>query len=462
MMKKISKEELSEIFSVVIEEDVQDICLDSRCAKVGDLFIALKGNNADGHDFVNQALTRGAILAVVERDVALQNPDFKKRLIYVSSSYDALKKLSEKRVKKSEASFIGVTGSVGKTTTKNMLYHLFSHLENFGSKTYMSQKNFNTQIGLPVCLSLMPSDTKVGIFEYGVGRKGDMKDLINILEPDVSVITNIGHAHLEFFSSELDVAKEKSRIFKTHKQQKAAIIPADSGFFEFLKSKAQNIKNIYSFGYRKNSSARILDVEESNNYIKIKADIVGKIVAFELKLINYSFVENAIASILACHVVSNEDPKLLASLIENFATIDARSEIKFLRDITLINDSYNASPESMRSALISLGKFKSLGRKVAVLGDMLELGRESRYFHENLAATIDKFNIDLVFLCGEMMKYLFENLIDSKKAAWQENSELLLRDVMSQITSGDVILVKGSNGMHMNLISSMIYEHFKG
>lgn len=461
-MLKITKEELTKIFSVAVDYDVTNICLDSREVQVGDLFLAFKGAKVDGHDFVNQAFNRGAALAIVEHDVKLENENFKERLIF-SSSLDALKKLSSYRLKQVKAPFIGITGSVGKTTTKNMLNHLFSHIPDFSTKTYAAFRNFNTNIGLPVCVSLMPLDTKIGIFEYGVSHKGDMRDLLEILAPSMSIITNIGHTHLEFFGSSFEIAKEKAQIFETKKKQEACIIPSDSAFKDFLVSKAKEnrIENIFSFGSAPNADAKILELEDFNNSIKVKAEILGRPVSFVLHC-NSAFAENAIASILAAHIYSKMDARDLASIMENFTSQNKRSEVKILRDITLIDDSYNASPESMRAALMSLGKYKSTGRKVAVLGDMLELGSLSKHYHENLAATIDKFGVDVIFACGKMCRALFDNVVDSKKGSFKDDSKALALDVMSSIKEGDVILVKGSHGMQMDYISDMIYSHFKG
>ena len=457
-----SKEELSEIFKTKVENDVDDICIDSREAKSGDLFIALKGENVDGHDFVKSAFENGAALSLVQHNVENYN-HYSKNLIEVDSTYKGLLDLAKYNVAHANVNYIGVTGSIGKTTTKNLIYHLLSKF--FPNEIYVTKKNFNSKIGLPICAACMPRNTKIGIFEMGMSAHGDIKNLIKIIEPNVSVITHICETHLEFFNSIWDIAKAKSEIMETKVPQSAVIIPADSAYTDFLKNKAKNLgaKNIFTFGFSK-SDAQIISQNHFSDRTEIVANIFGKKIRYCVNCHNDSVIPNSLAAILAVHAASEMylqdiDLQNLANEIENFSSTNRRGEIFEKNGVTIIDDSYNACYTSVRSAIKSLAKYS--GRKILAIGDMKELGKNSRFFHENLSSTIDKFDVDLVFACGELAKYLFENLREEKRGGWYENSQKLSENIISKIQKGDKILVKGSNSMQMNKIVEAIGEAIK-
>jgi len=447
-----SKEELSEIFKTRIEKDVDDICIDSREAKSGDLFIALKGENVDGHDFVKSAFENGAALSLVQHNVENCN-HYSKNLIEVDSTYKGLLDLAKYNVAHTNAKYIGVTGSIGKTTTKNLIYHLLSKF--FPNEIYVTKKNFNSKIGLPICAACMPRNTKIGIFEMGMSAPSDIKNLLKIIEPNVSVITHICETHLEFFNSVWDIAKAKSEIMETKILQHAVIIPADSAYTDFLKNKAKNLgtKNIFTFGFSK-SDAQIISQNHFSDRTEIVANILGDKIRYFVNCHNDSVIPNSLAAILAAHAASEIDLQNLANEIENFSSASRRGEIFEKNGVTIIDDSYNACYTSVRSAIKSLSKYS--GRKIFAIGDMKELGKNSRFFHENLAPTIDKFDVDLVFACGELAKYLFKNLREEKRGVWYENSQKLSENIISKIQKGDKILVKGSNSMQMNKIVEAI------
>jgi len=440
-----SKEELSEIFKTKVEKSVNDICIDSREAKPGDLFIALKGENVDGHDFVKSALEHGATLSLVQQ----WNCECDENLIKVNSTYQGLLDLAKYNVAKANARYIGVTGSIGKTTTKNLIYHLLSKF--FPNEIYVTKKNFNSKIGLPICAACMPRNTKIGIFEMGMGAAGDIKNLIKIIEPNISVITHICETHLEFFNSVWDIAKAKSEIMETKILQEAVVVPADSAYSDFLKNKAKNsgAKNIFTFGFSK-SDAQIISQNQFSDRTEIVANILGKEIRYCVNCHNDSVIPNSLAAILAAHAASKVDLQDLANEVENFISANRRGEIFEKNGITIIDDSYNACYTSVRSAIESLSKYS--GRKILAIGDMKELGRNGRFFHENLSPTIDKFGIDLVFACGDLSKYLFDNLRGEKRGGWYENSQKLSEDIVLKIQKGDKILVKGSNSMQMNKV----------
>jgi UDP-N-acetylmuramoyl-tripeptide--D-alanyl-D-alanine ligase len=494
-----SKQELSEIFHCDVAYDVGDICVDSRSAKTGDVFIALNGEKVDGHNFAMNALDNGASLIIAERKISVAED----RLILCESSYDALRKLAEYNLKRiKDAKYICVTGSVGKTTTKDMLQCILADKV----ATYASRKNFNSQIGLPICAATMPRDTNIGVFEMGMSAAGDIRKLIDIVPPTVAVITNIGESHLEFFNSMFDIAKAKAEIFE--KGAEYAVIPSDSPYKDFLKNKATScgVKNIFSVGRQAKSDARVTSYNYNDLGITISAEIFGKSIQYELHCSNESCILNSLASITAAHVASGKDIQALADSLVSFSVTPGRGETfriykkeynldeKFspLRtcmkvcnaqlaaisenfenaadissesapmenpSIVVINDAYNASPASVKSAIRSLARYGDM-RKILVIGDMLELGPDSVRIHENLSATIDKYEIDLVFACGELSKRLYNNLRECKKGAWKIDSQELVNDVLNEAKYGDCILVKGSHSMNMELIVTAIKDRF--
>lgn len=448
MKEVFSQEELSQIFRQNVSSGVCDICLNSKEAKTGDLFIALKGEHTDGHDFIKEAIERGASLALTQKKIEDISED---KLIYVPSAYEALLELAKYNLRlSSETKYIAVTGSVGKTTTKNMIFHILSETSKAHS-VYASKKNYNSQIGLPVCVALMPRNTKFAVFEMGMSAIGDIRKLTNIVNPSAAIITNISESHLEFFESPFDIAKAKSEILE--KMPEIAIIPNDSPYADFLKSKAVDcgVKRIISFGTGEKSNARLLSYEFRSDYILVSANIFSCEITYKVRAGNIFFAYNSVAAIAAAYTVSDVDLKSLSAAISTFQIPPQRGEI-IEGGITIIDDSYNASPASMKSAIRSLGMRESNGRKIAVLGDMLELGENSVLFHENLSAAIDKYGIDIVFACGGLSKRIFNNLRESKKGGWRENSQELAKILLKEIKDGDCILVKGSHSMNMGHI----------
>ena len=422
-MKQIfSREELSEIFEKKIGVDVYGICLDSKNVKDGDIFVALCGEKVDGHDFIHEACTNGAALIISER--AIYNiPD--DRLVLSDSSYDSLLKLAKFNINRAtHTKYICVTGSVGKTTTKNMLFHILN--AEFGKNIYASQKNFNSKIGLTVCAALMPRDTEIAIFEMGMSAAGNIRYLTEIIRPDIAIITNVYPVHLEFFDSVLGIAKAKSEILE--RSPDYAIIPYNSPYSEFLRKKAADceVKNIIRFGRNENYDALEL---------------------------------NATAAITAANIATGIDAQRFFDHLKSFSQDSNRGGIKYLKNgsIVLIDDSYNASPPSLKSAIKALVKFENM-RKILVMGDMKELGDDQKYFHENLSPAIDKYNIDLVFACGELSKYMYDNLRECKRGAWESDADKIAEHVLAEMKNGDCVLVKGSRSMKMEIVANAILE----
>ncbi|MDR3151678.1 MAG: UDP-N-acetylmuramoyl-tripeptide--D-alanyl-D-alanine ligase, partial [Holosporaceae bacterium] len=373
-MKEIfSKTELAEVFCGDIKHGASGLCIDSRKAMDGDIFFAMKGERVDGHDFVKEALGKGAALAVVEKSLPWIAED---RQILVESSLKKLQDLARYNVSRIAAKYVSVTGSVGKTTTRSMISHLLScsNLE-----VFTSTKNMNSQIGMPLCVAKMSRHTEFAILEMGMSKAGEIKKLVDIAPPNVAVITAICETHLEFFDSVFDIAKAKSEIFEGARPPEIAIIPKDSPYTDFLEDRARkcNVKNIYSFGSSDGADARLLSYDCDDDRIYVKAKVLDTPIDYELHCGNISAVYNSIAALLAVHLISEVPLAEMAALLPSFMALPGRGETILLKncDIVIIDDSYNASPTSMKSAIVSLSKRK-YRRKIAVLGDMLELGPE--------------------------------------------------------------------------------------
>ncbi|MDR2106982.1 MAG: UDP-N-acetylmuramoyl-tripeptide--D-alanyl-D-alanine ligase [Holosporaceae bacterium] len=455
-----SKKELSEIFDRAVVRDADGVCVNSKNIKEGDLFVALKGERTDGHNFIGEALDGGAALAIVEKDAAVADPD---RIIKVDSSREALVKLAKYNISRSDAKYVGVTGSVGKTTVKDLIFHILNQQPEMRNAVYASRKNQNSQIGLPVCAASMPRNSKFGIFEMGMSNFGDIRKLTGIVSPTISVVSRICEAHLEFFDSVTDIAAAKSEIFETEKPQEAAILPKDSAYAEFLEKRARKngIKNVFTFGSA-NADARLIECGRVGDRLEIAAEIFGEKIACAIENGNDALVLNSLAGILCACVIAGISPQKSAAAVCSFEPPSGRGIPFHLknRDIILIDDSYNACPTSVRSAILSLARYEGR-RKILVLGDMLELGRDAVRYHENLSATAGKIGVDKVFTCGPLAGSLFDNLEDCRKGARCENSWESAEEVLKEIREGDCILVKGSNSVKMNVVVEAV-KKFEG
>ncbi|MDR0555760.1 MAG: UDP-N-acetylmuramoyl-tripeptide--D-alanyl-D-alanine ligase [Holosporaceae bacterium] len=451
-----SKEELSEIFGQSVAYDVEGISINSDDVKIGDLFVALVGERTDGHNFIQNALGAGAVLAISEKHITGVGAD---RIVMVKSSTNALLTLAKYNAANSRARYVGVTGSIGKTTVKDLIYHLLSGRTMLRDKIYVTKRNFNSQIGLPLCAATMPKDVKFGIFEMGMSVAGEIRKLLEVIQPSISIISQICEAHLEFFNSVWDIAAAKSEIFETVNAQEAAIIPADSPYTDFLKRRAQEnrIRNIFTFG-SEGSDANVLKQEYINNCFSIEAEILGTKIEYRICHKNISLINNSLPAILAAHILSGEPLQKLACEMTSFSPATRRGECFYLKnlDIFLMDDTYNACPTSLKSAIQSIAVTHRDRRKVLIVGNMLELGKDSVHYHRNLSATVDKFGIDVVFACGSLAKHLFDNLRDCKKGAWCENSAELAEKIPGGIQKGDCVLVKGSNSMKMNCLGDVL------
>lgn len=427
------------------------VVIDSRAVKPGDLFIAIKGERMDGHDFVAEALKRGAAGAVVSQPVKDALPE---KLVMVEDTLRALQAMGVFNRARSSAKIIGVTGSVGKTSAKEMLRTALAPHGNI----FASHGNFNNHIGTPFNLANLPADAQFAIFEMGMNHSGEISELTRMVRPDVSIITNVEAVHLEFFASVTGIADAKSEIFEGMGTSGAAVLNRDNDQFERCRDSAKlaGITRILSFGVHAEADFRLLSYRASLSGSEIEALLAGEKIRYRLGTIGKHWA-NASLGILAVVSALGLDMRVSADALSACRELPGRGRLIPIRvgngEATLIDDSYNASPAAMRAAFRKLHELREAGaakgRVIAALGDMRELGETSAELHADLASDLKAAQVDLVFTAGEMMKYLHDKLPEPIRAAHTASADALIPLLLCALKVDDLILVKGSHGSHM-------------
>lgn len=427
--------------------DVNGLSIDTRSLKAGDLFVALKGENRDGHEFVRAAFDAKAAAALVTH----APPGVTGPLLMVYDTQRGLEDLARAARLRSNAKIIAVTGSAGKTTTKEILKLACSAL----GHTHCSASSYNNHWGVPLSLACLPRQADFGIFEIGMNHFGEIRNLVSFVRPHVGLITTIAPAHLEFFGNCESIADAKSEIFEGVMPGGAAVIPADSPYAERLKNRARQarISTIVDFGMT--GDAKLLSYASEGPGMRIKADILGCLVDCVVGASGAHIAQNIVGALAAVALLEG-DVLNAAAALRNFSALKGRGAKFEANGITVIDESYNANPASMAAALTLLGNAR--GRKIAVLGDMLELGDSGVAHHAGLAEPILANNVDLVFASGTQMKALWEVLPAKIRGAYADASVNLLSQLKAALEPGDTVLVKGSNGSKMSLIVDALKE----
>lgn len=430
------------------------VSIDTRTLQKGDLFVALEGENGNGHDYVAQALDKGATAAIVSKEI--DGVD-KAKLLIVSDTLHALEDLGCAARARTSAKVVGITGSVGKTGTKELLATAFD----VQGQTHSSIKSYNNHWGVPLSLSAMHAGTDYGVFEMGMNHPGEITPLTKMVKPDIAIITTIAPVHVEHFENGLDdIVKAKAEIFEGVLEGGAVVLNRDNKYFETLKAYAEdkNLK-VYSFGEHEDADARIVDCLEAANGSRVTAKILDEDINYNLQIAGRHIAVNALAVLLAVKL-AGADIQKAAKAIAKQEPIIGRGKREYLdigdksNPVTLIDESYNASPSAMSAAfkVLALVDPGRGGRRIAVLGDMLELGAESGKMHADLALPLKAANVDLVYTCGKHMKKLYEQLPANQRGAHKETSQDLAQIVPDVLVPGDVVVVKGSLGSKMGLV----------
>lgn len=443
-MEKISSKKLAEILNfkgIVAETEITDVVTDSRIAKKGDLFIAIKGEKFDAHNFVSQVIEQGVELVVVEHKIEGVPEN---RQIIVSSSIDAFGKIGAYNRSLFKGKVIGLTGSAGKTTTKEEIKFLLSL---FG-KTYATTGNFNNHIGVPRSLCDMDMSADYAVIEMGMSAKGEIEKLASYVQPDIALVTNVYPMHIEFFENFEGIAEAKAEIFKSLRPHSPALINEDTNFANILKLRAQgNAAKIYTFGKSE------IFKEENGEYT---ADIQGTVVKFRLSDSAEHFLYNALCALNVVAILGLDVAKAAAE-VQNFGALAGRgkiSQLKFDKGIyTLVDDSYSGQPEAMKFAIKSLDKMPCQGRKIAVLGKMAELGETSKQQHIDVGQVVANSKIDIVIgVCPEM-KDMLAQIKDGRQTFYFDNKDGLSDFLLNKLLqNNDIILIKGAR------YSSKLYQ----
>jgi len=447
-----------------LPDGITGISIDSRTIAPNEAYFAIKGDVHDGHAFVEGALKNGGGVAVVAQSHRAQFADGLPLLV-VPDVLAGLVDLAKASRARSHARIIAVTGSVGKTSTKEALRTV---LQGQG-ETHASAASFNNHWGVPLSLARCPSSAQFAIFEIGMNHAGEIEPLVKLVRPHVAIITTVEPVHLEFFSGIGAIADAKAEIFAGLEPDGAAILNIDNSQFARLtkKAKASGVSRIVTFGENPKADARLLDVALHDQCSAVHADMLGHDVTFKVGVPGRHMAMNSLG-VLAAATLAGADLALSALALAEFKPAAGRGVRQMLElpggQITLIDESYNANPASMTAAMNVLGQtaIGPRGRRIAVLGDMLELGPKSAALHRALAEAVTANKIDLVYCSGPLMQALWDALPSAKKGGYAESSAKLESQLVAGIRAGDAIMVKGSLGSRMKLIVTALEKHFPG
>jgi UDP-N-acetylmuramoyl-tripeptide--D-alanyl-D-alanine ligase len=441
--------------------EVSGVSIDSRTVGKADVFFAIQGENRDGHEFVDNALKAGAAVAVVARKQRERFPNAP--LLIVSDVLEALRDLGRAARARSYAKVIAITGSVGKTGTKEALRLALSA----DGETHASVASYNNHWGVPLSLARWPASSKYAVFEIGMNHAGEITPLTKLVRPHVAIVTSIEPVHLEFFGSLEKIAEAKAEIFSGIEAGGAARLTRDTPHFAQLASaaKAAGVQRVVSFGEDDNAEARLLRVSLQPDSSTVEASILGQPVTYKLGTPGRHIVLNSLAVLAAVSLVG-ADLALAALALNNLKPVSGRGARAYLTvpggNALLIDESYNANPASMRAAIALLGQapIGKRGRRIAVLGDMLELGPQGPELHRGLAESIETAGIELVFCSGPLMHALWEALPSRARGGYAETAAGLESAVLEAIRAGDAVMVKGSLGSKMGPIVKALEKQF--
>ena len=417
---------------------IKNISIDTRTIKKDSLFIAIKGDKFDGNDFVQEAFEKGASLAIADNKKFLKIRN--KKIVYVKNTIGALKKISENIIKKYGGNVIAITGSNGKTTTTNIIANSLNNT----SKTI---GNYNNEIGMPLSIINASPKSKNIIIEIGAAKAGDIDYLSKILNPFIGVITNIGNSHLETLKNINGVLKVKSEIVNNIKKGGYLIVPNENKkHLSYWKLIRDDI-NIYSFGMTKSADffASDIRVKREGMHFKISSKLIDKDIQIKTSLEGEHNIKNILSSFVTHYCLDNNINNFALKLNSNKIKNVRQIKSKWLKGSTLIDDTYNANPDSSKKSIDLLSKYKK--NTILVIGDMLELGKYKKKLHKEVGEYAKANGINIVLGFGELTKETIKAF--GKKGIFFDNEESLKSYLINNITSKDVILIKGSRGMKM-------------
>jgi UDP-N-acetylmuramoyl-tripeptide--D-alanyl-D-alanine ligase len=426
------------------------VSIDTRTLEPGDLFVAL-GGVRDGHEFAQQALDKGAVAVLASRQVS--GP-----AVMVDDTLEALEHMgAAARHRATRARRGAVTGSVGKTSVTQAI---MAGLKLAGP-AHSSVKSYNNHIGVPLTLARMPRDAERAVFEIGMNHADEIRPLTRMVRPHAAVVTTVGPVHTENFpDGEHGVALAKAEVFEGLEPGGVAVLNADNRWFELLKGEAQKAgAQVRTFGTGEGCDARLVDFQADAGHAVVQSRFHGKAVDFPILQTGHHWGLNSMAVLLMLEALDVDLGDGLAAL-GSFEPLEGRGAERQVRlaggEFTLIDESYNANPISMASAIATLGARKAAGRKIVALTDMLELGPEAAQFHAELATPLERADVDLVFCAGPLMKSLWDALPSTRRGAYAGTAAELSPQVARAAEPGDVVMVKGSNGSKAGAVAQAL------
>jgi len=441
---------------------ISGISIDSRTITPGEAYFAIKGDVHDGHDFVAAALERGAAVAVIAE---AQRGRFAETmpLLVVPDVLAGLVALGIAARARLGGRVIAVTGSVGKTSTKEALRHVLAAQ----GRTHASVASFNNHWGVPLTLARCPADAAFAVFEIGMNHAGEIEPLVRMVRPHVAIITTVEPVHLEFFVDIEAIADAKAEIFAGLEPGGAAVLNRDNPQFGRLErtARGRGVGRIVSFGAASEADARLLDVSLHPSCTAVHAAVLGHDITYKIGMPGRHMAMNSLA-VLAAAQLAGADLVSAALALASFKPAAGRGVQVRLGlpqgGATLIDESYNANPASMAAALNVLGQaaVAPRGRRIAVLGDMLELGPRGPELHRGLVEPVLANKVDLVFCCGPLMRNLWDALPSARRGGYAENSAALESAVVGALRAGDAVMVKGSLGSRMKVVVQALEKRF--
>jgi UDP-N-acetylmuramoyl-tripeptide--D-alanyl-D-alanine ligase len=457
-MEELTIEEIiaatnGKLLSGNINTKISNISIDSRTIKPNDLFIAIKGKNLDGHQFIPEALVNGAAGAIIS-DLNIKTTD--SILIQVLNTTKALGSIAEYYRQKFNPLVIAVTGSNGKTTTKDIIASILSHR----MKVIKAKESFNNDIGVPLTILEIDSKTQALVLEMEMNILGEIKRLAEIAKPKIGVVTNIGDTHLEFLGSRENVMKEKAELVESLGADGVAVLNADD---ELVMSIGNQYPNVSRLTFGINNLADVSATKIINLGFEGSHFLLAEKYRVRLPVPGRHNIYNALAAVATARATGLDYAAIIPG-IEDFKPSSMRLEIIKLKDLLIINDAYNANPQSMAEALTTFTKIASEGRRIAVLGDMLELGEASQAFHTELGKEVVK-TADILITVGNFSQAIIDGALSNgmnpdNLSACQGNQEALTK-LIDILKPKDTILIKGSRAMHLEEIVQGIIAHYE-
>ena len=421
---------------------VSGVSIDTRTIGPGDLFVALK-DVRDGHDFVAQALEKGAGAALVSRIPEGVAPDAP--LLVVPDVLAALESLGRAGRARMAGKVIAITGSVGKTSTKEMARVALAGQ----GRIHAAEASYNNHWGVPLTLARMPADTDFAIIEIGMNHPGEIEPLARMARPHVALITTVAAAHLEAFGAIEGIAREKGAVFRGLEPAGTAILPEDLAVTPILRDCADHAGAIV-IGFGQHGMARLVDAQTQGPDTRIRARILGQNIDYTLKSTGTHFAMNSVA-VLAAIAAAGGDTVAAAAALGDWRPPKGRGAVEELDGLRLIDDAYNSNPTSLSAGLATLARMQG-GRRVAILGDMLELGPDEIAMHRDMARDDAIALVDVIHAAGPRMRAMFDALPETKRGIWAEDAATLAARADELAATGDIVLVKGSKSSRVSTV----------